>query len=70
MTFATPLLPPFRRPRRIQMTIVMLIILLYLYGPLHLISHLVSMDDNASLIVDFLLELHRIDLVILLEVIF
>ena len=50
------------------MTIVILIILLYPYGPLRLISHLVSMDDSASPIVDFLLGLHRIDLATLLEV--
>lgn len=48
------------------MTTAILIILLYLYGPHHLILHLVKMDDCASLIVDFL-ELHRIDPVTLLE---
>ncbi len=47
-----------------DLTTALLAILLYLYGPLHLILHLVSVDDNASLNADFL-ELHRIDTVIL-----
>jgi hypothetical protein len=49
------------------MTTAILIILLYLYDPLHIILHLVKIDDYASLIVDFL-EIHRIDPVTLLEV--
>ncbi|KAH9039179.1 hypothetical protein EDB84DRAFT_1560150 [Lactarius hengduanensis] len=64
MAFATPLLPPFRRPWLIPMsqdlTTALLVILLYLYVPLlHLIF---SVDDNASLNADFL-ELHRADTV-------
>jgi len=62
MAFEIPLL--FRRPWFIPMSqdlmTAFLIIPLYLYDPLHLIFHLVSVGDNASLNVDFL-ELHRID---------
>jgi hypothetical protein len=58
MAFTTPLLPPFRHPWRIPMsqdlTTAFLITLLYLYGLLHLILRLLSVDDNASLNADFL----------------
>lgn len=68
MAFATLLLPPFRHPWRIPMsqdlTTALPTTLLYLYDPLHLILHLVSVDDNAPLNADFL-ELRRIDTLIL-----
>ena len=71
MVFAIPLLPPFlhlwRIPTSQDLTTAILVILLYLYGPLRLILHLVSADDNAFLNAESL-ELRRIDTVIPVEV--